>query len=87
MAQSGHAIAQFCLEQPELLKEWNNNYLISLSLDSEKKLEKFLIKLERLGINVSSFYEPDIGYELTSIAFIETEKTQKLTNKLRLALN
>ena len=87
IAQSGHAISQFILEHNELAKEWNNNYLISLSISSEQKLENLLRKLINSGQSVSYFMEPDINNELTSICFIETEETKKLTSHLPLSLN
>lgn len=39
-----------------------------------------------MGIPMSYFTEPDIGDELTSICFIETDKTKKLTSHLPLSL-
>jgi hypothetical protein len=83
-AQTGHAIAQFFLDHPDDAKKWNNNYLISLSINSERDLQNLLIKLYMEGIPVSEFYEPDLGNQLTSISFIETKETKKFTNKLSL---
>ena len=39
-----------------------------------------------MGITISYFEEPDIGNELTSICFVETEQTRKLTSHLPLSL-
>lgn len=86
ISQSGHSIAQFHLDHPDLASKWNNNYLISLSVNSEKKLESVLNKLLGMGIPISYFCEPDINDELTSICFLESDKTNKVTNKLRLSL-
>jgi hypothetical protein len=86
MAQAAHAISQFHLEYPEETKRWNNNYLISLSIDTEKKLQTLLTKLNDVGVSVSYFTEPDIGDELTSICFIETPETIRLTSHLPLFL-
>lgn len=86
IAQSGHSIAQFFLDYPELAKKWNNNYYISLSIDSEEKLQKLLLDLTKCDISVSSFHEPDIENELTSICFIENDEARKLTHKLKLSL-
>jgi len=82
MAQMGHSLSQFSLEHHESFKRWNNGYLISLSIDSEQKLQHLLIKLQDLGIPVSYFTEPDFGDQLTSICFIETDKTYRLTSSL-----
>ncbi len=86
MSQMGHSIAQFILENPDLAKKWNNSYLISLSIESKTKLEILLTKLCHMGIPVSYFTEPDINNELTSICFLETDKTIKMTSRLRLSL-
>ena len=70
-----------------MAKQWNNNYLISLAISSEKKLEDLLTKLIHNGHRVSYFMEPDINNELTSICFIETERTKKFTSHLPLSLS
>lgn len=57
-----------------------------MSVKSEYKLQEILSRLIDMGISVSYFTEPDIGDELTSIAFIESDKTKNITNKLRVAL-
>lgn len=87
IAQSGHAISQFLLDHPDLGKQWNNNYLISLAVSSEEKLENLLRKLNRIGHRVSYFTEPDINDQLTSICFLETDKTKHLTAHLPLSLS
>lgn len=86
IAQSGHAVAQYFLDYPDLAKQWNNNYFISLSIDTEQKLQKLLFDLIECGISVSAFYEPDIENQLTSICFGETDQTKKYTHKLKLSL-
>jgi D-serine deaminase-like pyridoxal phosphate-dependent protein len=75
------------LEHPDMAKRWNNNYLISLSIDSEQSLHHLLEKLKDTGVSVSYFLEPDIGNEMTSLCFLEIPETKKLTNKLKLSLN
>jgi len=82
----GHSISQFILEHYILAKQWNNSYLISLSVNSEKKLIEILTKLNDMSIPASYFTEPDINNELTSICFLETEETKKLTSSLPLSL-
>jgi hypothetical protein len=86
IAQSAHSIAQFFLEYPELSKEWNNNYLICLSTENEQSLKKLLDKLTSFGIPISTFYEPDLNNQLTSIAFQHNEKSHGHTKSLPLAL-
>lgn len=86
MAQSGHSIAQYMLDHPEKARQWNNNFLISLSIDNENKLKTLLERLTDLNVSVSSFYEPDINNQLTSIAFESNEISNRLTASLPLAL-
>jgi hypothetical protein len=59
---------------------------VSLSIPSEEKLSILADKLTRMGIPMSYFTEPDIDNQLTSISFIETESTKKLTSHLPLSL-
>jgi hypothetical protein len=47
---------------------------------NEAKLEQAASDLERQGIRLKRFYEPDIGYKLTAIA------TEPLTGDARKAL-
>lgn len=86
IAQSGHALAQFMLDHPEQASQWNNNYLICLAAENEEHLKKIMTKLYANGIVTSHFLEPDIGFELTAIAFEGTEKAGKITSSLPLAL-
>jgi hypothetical protein len=41
-------------------------------------------RIESLGVSVSSFIEPDIGNEMTAIAFVSTDETRRLTSGLPL---
>lgn len=86
IAQAGHAISQYFIEHPQKAHQWNNNYLISLSIENEFQLYNLLEKLKHHGVSVSYFCEPDIGDELTSIAFEGNDITNKLTSKLPLSL-
>jgi len=75
------------LDHHELAKRWNNNYLISLSIGSEEKLFYLSEKLKELEVPFSIFTEPDLGDELTSLCFIETEETKNLTRRLQVSLS
>lgn len=44
--------------------DWNNNYLIYLYAD----LDKWKVRLDLVNKDYSSFYEPDLGNQLTAIA-------------------
>ena len=60
--QGGHAVAQYMLENPG--STWKNEYLIYLWADIEKWMEK----LDYLGIKYSAFHEPDMNGTVTAIA-------------------
>lgn len=64
--QAGHGVAQWMLENDS--KEWNNTCLIYLAVENEQQLEKLKNKLEYKEMSFSTFHEPDIGDQLTSIS-------------------
>ena len=84
--QSTHAAIQFQYEYPEVSKKWyqESNYIVSLSCSNEEQLMILAYRARDMGLNVSMFYEPDIGDQLTAIAIEPSEHTYKLTKKLPL---
>lgn len=65
--QGGHALAAFMLSYPDLAEEWGNHTIVYLKTDYEKlQLLKDLLPLA--DMNIASFYEPDIGNQLTAFA-------------------
>lgn len=62
--QGGHALAQFALDHPYSFKEWGNHTIVYLK--AEHELLKILV--DEIDDDISRFYEPDIGMELTAIA-------------------
>ena len=75
--QGGHAVAQWLLNHPE--QRWNNSYLIYLSAD----IERWKDKLEYLGIDYTSFQEPDLKNQTTSLAVLGNEKLFKNLKLIR----
>ena len=69
--QGGHAVAQWLLSHPD--QNWNNSYLIYLSAD----LSKWISRLNCLGIDYTSFQEPDLKDRTTAIAVLGNEKLFK----------
>jgi len=59
--QAGHAVAQYLLEEGE----WQNEFLIYVLSDD---LQKDQLKLEKRGLKVIPFREPDVGNKVTAIA-------------------
>lgn len=75
--QGGHAVAQWLLEHPN--QEWNNSYLIYLYAD----LDKWKVRLDLVNKDYSSFYEPDLGNQLTAIALQDDGRTFKKLKLVR----
>jgi hypothetical protein len=67
--QSAHAAIEFQHEHPKIAKEWNTNskYLIFLSVENEKELQRLLTKIQIRDLKYTTFFEPDIGNQLTAI--------------------
>lgn len=80
--QSGHALVQFQHEHPELAKLWYNqsNYLAFLTVANEEELEMLIRKAESRGINYSVFREPDMGNEITAVAFEASDDARRITS-------
>jgi hypothetical protein len=68
--QGMHAMRQFIADHPELEKKWFeiSNHIAFLGVKDEVSLLKMYDRLERKGMKVSSFREPDLDDSLTAIA-------------------
>ena len=88
LVQTGHSIAEFAHQFPNQFQDWkrDSNYLISLSVDNEEKLQRLFYKLQDNGADVVAFYEPDIDNQMTAICYYGTPEMRKHTDKLDLAL-
>lgn len=86
--QSSHSLIDFVIQHPEISKQWNlkSNYLVSLGVEDENHLEQISLKLSKLNIEHQKFYEPDIGNQLTSIAFMSDKKIRRKFSNLPLLL-
>jgi hypothetical protein len=86
--QSSHSLIDFVLSNPHISYEWNkhSSYLVSLAAKNEDHLLQLYQKLDSLGIEHQKFYEPDIGNQLTSIAFMSDVNLRKKFSNLPLLL-
>ena len=84
--QSGHAIADFAWEYPQIFKEWKlqSNSIICLSATSEEHLLSLYQKYQKLTPAVK-FFEPDVN-EWTSICLWATPQIRKGLSYLPLTL-
>ena len=64
-----------------------SEYLVSLSIDNEEKLQRLFYKLQDNGADVVAFTEPDIDNQLTSICYYGTPELRKITSNLKLSLS
>jgi len=62
--QGAHALSQFSLDYSKEFKEWNNEYLICLSVFNGLALKSLVCELIVKGIEFSCFVEPDLESSL-----------------------
>ena len=70
--QGSHALVQYALEHASGFKDWNNGYLIYLSVFNGLALRKIEEEFVKHGLVFSKFVEPDLESELpTALAIYE----------------
>lgn len=86
--QAAHAAIEFQHEHLEIAKEWNTNskYLVFLSVENEEALQRLLTKIQIREIKHSTFFEPDIGNQLTAVCLEPGQVSGKLVSNLPLML-
>jgi hypothetical protein len=80
---------QFTEEHPEIDKQWfkSSNYIVLLSVENEEALENLIAIASIKNVRLAIFREPDIGDQITAIAFEPGEQSRRLCSRLKLALN
>lgn len=80
--QACHAAIDFQHEHPEEAREWQtkSNYLALLTVADEEALIKLISKALVSGIKFTLFREPDLGNEITAVAFEPSDRGRKLTS-------
>jgi hypothetical protein len=83
--QGGHALAAFALEQPDLFRQWNNGYLICLSVFNGLALEELRIVLRDTPNfpYFSTFFEPDLKSELPTAICVFDDGKNGVRNHLK----
>jgi peptidyl-tRNA hydrolase len=86
IAQTAHAVANFCLAYRYEALQWHvqGNYVISLAVPDEQALIELCAQLEWIDTQYTVFYESDIR-EHTAITFIANTVTNELTKDIALA--
>ena len=75
--QGAHGLAQYALNNPTSFRQWDNGYLICLSVFNGLMLEELRLKFrDTLGFPAfGAFYEPDLKSELpTAICVFDDGK-------------
>lgn len=67
MVQGAHALAEYAIDHYELFKEWSNSTIVFVQVENEMKMMDAIMKMDKNKIVFSSFSEPDLGYEVTSV--------------------
>lgn len=86
--QGMHALVEFMLEYPSLIREWHDisNYLCFLSVADEQELQKLADTLHEEYLIRECFYEPDLKDSLTALVINATDEASALVRHLPLAL-
>ncbi len=89
IAQSCHALREFCEKHKSLDEQWfsTSNYIVCLSAKSEQHLKDILDKCEQRGLPIAEFREPDMDNQITAISVGPDEQAKKLLSNLPLALS
>ena len=87
LAQTGHALVDICLRNPDLVRGWwrDSNNLVVLAVESEVQLLSFDTAFAALGVERSLFAEPDLGNEFTALAAAPGPWVAELVSCLPLA--
>lgn len=88
IAQTGHAVAEFCVQRPVEARAWNagSNTIVCLSVPSETHLRLARDWFEEYTA-LEEFYEPDFAHELTGLAFLLREDQAYLSKTPHLSLS
>jgi peptidyl-tRNA hydrolase len=87
--QAIHAATEFGFQHGSLAQEWhrNSNYLALLSVPNERALEKLKQQAYIRDIPHACFREPDLNNSLTAIALEPGDRSERLCNRLPLAMS
>lgn len=80
LVQGTHALAQYALEHPDDFKEWNNQTIVFVKVKTENSLHKLVYSCATSGRKFSTFLEPDIDNQLTSVAIFDEEEAMRKYN-------
>lgn len=87
VAQTAHAVANFARFDSDAFACWHSRsqYLVALQAPCADALEGLLSRALAAGLTVHPFREPDIGDQLTAIAFSPDPRNKRFLSSLPLA--
>lgn len=88
ITQTAHVIAELAVAHPEQFSHWHgvSQSIIVLSAPSSRALyELYVQSLSSPDLSVVPFREPDLGDEITALAFLPSERTVHFLANLPLA--
>lgn len=80
---------EFAHKEADIEKFWfeNSNYLVLLAVNNEEELVNLIVKAEFREIKLAIFREPDLGDQITAVAFEPGKESRKLCRNLKLTLS
>lgn len=83
-AQIAHVVAEFAIAEPVIAAHWKqlSNSLIALEAETAEHLSRIQEEAKALGLTVVEFREPDMGDELTALAFAPSVQTREFLSNL-----
>ena len=87
VAQTAHAVANFARFDSDAFAHWHSRsqYLVALQAPCADTLEGLLSRAHAAELTVHPFREPDIGDQLTAIAFSPDPRNRRFLSSLPLA--
>lgn len=87
IAQIAHAVADFALHRSDSFTRWHttDQRILALQTPCFESLATLHQNALDVGLDVVPFYEPDLDNEITSLAFVPSEKNKKFLANLPLA--
>lgn len=87
ITQTAHVIAELAVAHPEHFSKWHNlsQSIIVLQTPSSESLFELYVRAQSESLTVEEFREPDLGDEITALAFLPHENNVRFLANLPLA--
>lgn len=87
IAQVAHVMADYIMRHPSSASQWHSisNSLIVLEAKDASALSELQERAKNRSMEVQEFREPDLGDEITALAFTPSPKVRRLLSNLPLA--